>query len=101
MMMDCKAKPATTSHKLTETGYITPTTPPNAAPKGRAPVLTTMLMDVTRPIMARGVTVWRKVVEVMVQMMGPTPKKKYDNAATQACGQYKDAAMVAAANTEK
>jgi hypothetical protein len=76
MMMACRPKPKTTHHKLTDTGKLTPTTPPSAAPKGRAPVLATMLIDVTRPIMARGVTVWRKVVEVMVQMIGPAPKKK-------------------------
>ena len=76
MMMACTPKPSTTHHKLTDTGKLTPTTPPNAAPSGRAPVLTTMLIDVTRPIMARGVTVWRSVVEVMVQMIGPAPNKK-------------------------
>ena len=31
----------------------------------------------TRPIMARGVTVCRSVVEVMVQMIGPKPNRKY------------------------
>jgi hypothetical protein len=56
-----------------------------------------MLMEVTRPIMARGVTVWRNVVEVMAQMIGPAPNK----AANQTCGQYKVSAMVMAASTEK
>jgi hypothetical protein len=51
--------------------------------------------------MARGVTVWRKVVEVMVQMIGPAPKKKKDSAASQPCGQNKVKAIVTAASTEK
>ena len=42
----------------------------------------TISMAVTLPIMLLGVTLWRKVVDVMVQMMGPKPKKKYAKEAT-------------------
>ena len=76
MITACKPKPNTTHHRLTEAGKYTPNKPPSAAPRGRAPVLETMMIDVTRPIMARGVTVWRKVVEVMTHRIGPAPYMK-------------------------
>jgi|GEM_PF-4998802 len=50
--------------------------------------------------MAPGVTVWRSVVELMVQMMGPTPKRKNEAAASMPDGQAGVATIVAAAATD-
>src|SRR5204862_2684459 len=77
-----------------------PTSPPSAAPNGRAPVLTVRNTDDTRPSIACGVTLWRSVVEVMVQMMGPTPNRKNANAARSPVGRKSVLTMVAAAATE-
>ena len=60
-----------------------------------------MLMAVTRPIMVLGVTLWRKVVDVMVQIMGPKPNKKYAKPATETEGNQCVDAMTLAASTEK
>ena len=54
----------------------------------------------TRPSIAPGVTVWRSVVEVMVQTIGPKPKRKKDSPASRPCGQRSVATIVAIATTD-
>ena len=54
----------------------------------------------TRPSIAPGVTVWRSVVEVMVQMIGPKPKRKNDAPASAPRGQASVATIVAMAATD-
>ena len=74
--------------------------PPKAAPIGREPAFTARNTDETRPSIASGVRLWRKVVDVMVQMIGPTPNRKNDVAASTPVGRNRVATIVAAASTE-
>ena len=76
MIAACNPKTAKASHRQAASPQFAPTKPPIAAPMGRAPTLTVTTIALTRPISAAGVTVWRKVVEVMVHKIGPAPKVK-------------------------
>ena len=63
-------------------------------------MFTVMKMAETRPSIAPGVSVWRKVVEVMVQTVAMNPNRKNDSAASAPCGHSSVATMVAEASTD-
>ena len=54
----------------------------------------------TRPSIAPGVTVWRSVVEVMVQTIGPKPKSRNDSPAMAPLGQANVATITPIAATD-
>ncbi len=66
---------------------------------GRAPALIVRNTADTRPSMVEAVTLWRSVVEVMTQTIGPAPNRKNESAASAAVGTRSVAAIVAAATT--
>src|ERR1700712_4440017 len=74
--------------------------PPSAAPIGRAPAFTARKIDDTRPSIAEGVTVWRKVVDVIVHRIGPAPNRKNDAPATRPLGNAMVPTIVSPATTE-
>eukprot|EP01036_Dinobryon_divergens_P017807 gene17807-24216_t len=79
MIPACSAKPASASSRQADSPCVAPTSPPSAAPIGRAPVLIVRNTADTRPSMAGGATLWRSVAEVMTQTIGPAPKRKNDS----------------------
>ena len=62
--------PASASHKQAEAPQTSPTTPPSAAPKGRAPMFTVRKIADIRPSIVGGVTAWRSVAELIVNRIG-------------------------------
>src|SRR5450830_1809916 len=90
----CQAKASTARPRQAASPQCAPTSPPSAAPKGRAPALPVRKMADTRPSRAPGVTVWRSVVELMVQMMAPQPNTKNPSPASAAEGHSTVAARV-------
>ncbi len=100
MIQACTTKPASASTRQAGSPQRAPTRPPSAAPIGRAPVFTVRKIADTRPSMAPGVTVWRNVVEVITQIIGPTPNRKKATAANTPLGNASVATIVSAASTE-
>jgi predicted ester cyclase len=93
-------KPTKATTRQAGAPHLSPMKPPSEAPIGRAPVLTARKIAETRPNMTEGVTVCRKVVDVIVQTIGPTPNRKKEAPATQALGSRIVATIVSAASTE-
>src|SRR5258706_7312330 len=93
-------KPASASNRQAGSPQVAPTRPPSAAPTGRDPAFTVRNTDDTRPSIAPGVMLWRSVVDVMVQMIGPAPNRKNAAKASTPEGANSVATIVAAASTE-
>jgi hypothetical protein len=83
MTTACSVKPANASHRQAGSPHAAPTAPPSAGADRARPGVDGQEHRAHPAQQAAGhVMLWRSVVVVMVQMIGPAPNRKNDSAAT-------------------